>query len=56
MASSAMETFFSFLESHYAYVGPSYASIRLSELPPSQATIAVYNIILGNIYRFQASN
>lgn len=56
MASSAMETFFSFLESHYAYVGERGLKVRLSDLPPSQTTVAVYNIILGNIYRFQASN
>jgi len=56
MASSALETFFSFLDSHYAYVGERGIKVRLADLPPSQTAIAVYNIILGNIYRFQASN
>lgn len=56
MAASAMQTFFSFLESHYAYIGDKGLKVRLSDLPPSQTTVAVYDVILGNIYRFQASN
>lgn len=56
MAASAMQTFFSFLESHHAYIGEKGIKVRLSDLPPSQTTVAVYDVILGNIYRFQASN
>lgn len=56
LAASALETLFAFVETHHAYIGDKPYKIRLSDLPPSQATIAIYEVILGNIYRFQVSN
>jgi len=56
LAASALETLFEFLETHHAYIGDKPYRIRLSDLPPSQVTIAIYEVILGNIYRFQVSN
>jgi len=58
LAASALETLFAFTESHYAWieVGGRAQKIRLSDLPPTQVTVKIYEIILGNIYRFQVSN